>query len=116
MTSGNVAAQRECALGDSQEPHAVTLSGCTGVPANTAGLSGTHQSGLPDAASSVSGARSQNPGARRGSGRIGECKQQHADGASVELLRIEDRIHELRPPALYRILDRGIKRLCRPGA
>jgi chromosome partitioning protein len=38
-----------------------------------------------------------------------ELPQLHLLPASVELLRIEDRIHELRPPALYRILDRALK-------
>src|SRR6201986_2592389 len=38
-----------------------------------------------------------------------ELPQLHLLPASVELLRIEDRIHELRPPALYRILDRALR-------
>jgi chromosome partitioning protein len=38
-----------------------------------------------------------------------ELPQLHLLPASVELLRVEDRIHELRAPAVYRILERALK-------
>ena len=38
-----------------------------------------------------------------------ELPKLHLLPGSVELLRIEDRIHELRPPAVYRLLERALK-------